>query len=119
MLFRSNSWMQIISVLCENVVQHAMTDRQTGKIRITGQQRNEHFIFTFSDNGRGIDPSRQDRIFEAFFSTQMNKNSGLGLALVYNLVTRHLGGDIQLVAPYFGVGSSFEIRLPGPDYQIG
>ena len=117
-LANPNTWLQIMSVLCENVVQHAMQDRHTGKVVISTRYRDEHFVFTFSDDGCGIDPACQDRIFEAFYSTQMGRNSGLGLALAYNLVTRHLAGQIQLIPPQLGVGTSIEIRLPAHQYVL-
>ena len=64
-----------------------------------------------ADNGRGIDPAVQDRMFEAFFTTKPDgRGSGLGLAVVRAIVDE-LGGGIQVTtAP--GQGTTFTIDLP-------
>ena len=64
-----------------------------------------------ADNGRGIDPAVQERMFEAFFTTkQEGRGSGLGLAVVRAIVDE-LGGGIQVTtAP--GQGTTFTIDLP-------
>jgi len=64
-----------------------------------------------ADNGRGIDPSIQDRMFEAFFTTKRDgKGTGLGLAVVRAIVDE-LGGSIE-VTTAAGQGTTFTIDLP-------
>jgi two-component system, cell cycle sensor histidine kinase and response regulator CckA len=64
-----------------------------------------------ADNGRGIDPSVQDRMFEAFFTTKRDgQGSGLGLAVVRAIVDE-LGGSIE-VTTAAGQGTTFTIDLP-------
>lgn len=54
---------------------------------------------TVTDHGSGIDQKLQDRIFEPFFTTkEPGKGTGLGLALVYNIIN-DLGGDISIESP--------------------
>ena len=54
----------------------------------------------------------QHRAFEPFFTTRRNRGgTGLGLHIVYNLVTRQLGGRLRLESG-LGRGSTFRIRLP-------
>jgi PAS domain S-box-containing protein len=113
-----NTWMQVISILCENVLQHAMVDKKQGNIDIEGRHTQGRFIIRFSDNGRGIPENERGRIFEAFYSTQMSNNHGLGLALAYNLVSRSLDGAIKMSEPKFSQGTSFEISLPGDAYLV-
>jgi signal transduction histidine kinase len=62
-----------------------------------------------TDDGCGIAPEYQQRIFEPFFSLRKD-GTGLGLFLSLNFV-RRWGGDI-LVGSVPGVGSTFEIQLP-------
>lgn len=71
-----------------------------------------------ADNGCGIAPDDQKRIFEPFFSLRKG-GTGLGLFLSLNFV-RQWGGDI-LVTSALGRGSTFEVVLPSvavPDARI-
>ncbi len=65
------------------------------------------------DTGVGMTPDLRARVFEPFFSTKTEKGSGLGLSIVYGIVTR-LGGDITVESTP-GVGSAFRIWLPIAD----
>ncbi len=62
------------------------------------------------DNGAGIDPEILPRIFEPFFSTKGGSHRGLGLALVYGIVSNHGGGVAVSSQP--GTGASVRIYLP-------
>lgn len=69
-------------------------------------------LLVFSDNGSGIAPEHLPRIFDPFFTTRLGKGgSGLGLNIVYNIVTDILGGNIK-VESVPGQGSRFIITLP-------
>jgi two-component system, cell cycle sensor histidine kinase and response regulator CckA len=64
-----------------------------------------------SDNGCGIAPGILPKIFEPFFTTKKgDKRRGLGLALVYGIVTNHGGGVAVSSQP--GVGTSVRVYLP-------
>jgi signal transduction histidine kinase len=64
-----------------------------------------------SDTGAGIPEADQERIFEPFFTTKdVGKGVGLGLAVVYGIVTRHQG-RIELDSRP-GRGSTFTVHLP-------
>jgi two-component system cell cycle sensor histidine kinase/response regulator CckA len=63
-----------------------------------------------TDNGGGIDVETLPRIFEPFFTTKGKTHRGLGLALVYGIVTNHGGGVVVASQP--GAGTSARIYLP-------
>jgi len=63
-----------------------------------------------SDNGSGIDAESLPRIFEPFFTTKRAPHRGLGLALVYGIVTNHGGGVAISSQP--GMGTSARVYLP-------
>jgi len=62
------------------------------------------------DNGKGIDADVLPRIFEPFFTTKGSNHRGLGLALVYGIVTNHGGGVAVSSQP--GTGTSARVYLP-------
>ncbi|HEY1100837.1 MAG TPA: ATP-binding protein [Myxococcota bacterium] len=66
-------------------------------------------VLVVKDNGPGIEPSVQRRVFEPFFSTKRS-GRGLGLATVFGLVQAH-GGRIS-VESVVGHGAMFTVRLP-------
>jgi signal transduction histidine kinase len=67
---------------------------------------------SFTDDGRGIAPEHRPRIFEPFFTTRRGAGgTGLGLHIVYNIVTQQLGGDIS-VESRPGGGTCFTLTLP-------
>lgn len=62
------------------------------------------------DNGPGMTPDVQARIFEPFFSTKGSRGTGLGLAVVKKTVEEH-GGELKLISEK-GKGTIFVITLP-------
>jgi signal transduction histidine kinase len=69
-----------------------------------------------ADNGAGIEPEILPRIFEPFFTTKDKSHRGLGLALVYGIVTNHGGGVAISSQP--GSGTSARIYLPAENQAI-
>ena len=69
-------------------------------------------VIIYSDDGRGMAADHLEKIFEPFFTTRMGQGgSGLGMHVVYNLVTQTLGGHIRCdSAPDRGM--TITIRLP-------
>jgi len=63
-----------------------------------------------SDSGTGIDEPSLPRIFEPFFTTKKAPHRGLGLALVYGIITNH-GGGIA-ISSQLGKGTSARVYLP-------
>jgi signal transduction histidine kinase/ActR/RegA family two-component response regulator len=63
-----------------------------------------------TDTGIGMTEEVRQRIFDPFFTTKGDKGSGLGLSVVYGIITRH-GGEID-VQSQVERGATFTIRLP-------
>lgn len=75
------------------------------------EMADEYALITFRDTGMGMDSSLLTRIFEPFFTTrEVGKGSGLGLSVVYGIVSE-MGGEI-LVSSRKHKGSVFYIYLP-------
>lgn len=104
---------QVISNLVQNALTHAFAGRDGGgTIRISARAEGERVRLEFSDDGVGMDEAVRQRVFEPFFTTRRGSGgSGLGLHIVYNLVTQALGGSIECKAKP-GAGVSFVIELP-------
>ena len=103
---------QIISNMINNALLHAFGDGRNGTIRISATLRGSDIEITCQDNGRGIAEQNLGRIFEPFFTTRRGSGgTGLGLNIVYNLVTTQLGGQIN-VESIAGSGTTFTIRFP-------
>ena len=69
-----------------------------------------------SDNGTGIEADALPRIFEPFFTTKRPPHRGLGLALVYGIVTNHGGGVAISSQP--GKGTSARVYLPAENSLV-
>lgn len=103
---------QIISNLTMNAVLHAFTDGQSGQISIAVRAEGDCVVLTFADNGAGIPEKHLKKIFDPFFTTKRGEGgSGLGLHIVYNIVTQTLGGTIQCESAA-GAFTRFTLRLP-------
>ena len=78
------------------------------------EARQEQYVrISVTDTGHGIDKAIKNRVFEPFFTTKsQGQGSGLGLSVVYGIVTNH-GGFID-VASEPGHGTTFDIYLPVP-----
>lgn len=85
------------------------------EIKITGSQVDRTITFCFEDNGIGIKPEHQARIFEPFHRLHTKHEypgTGLGLSICKKIIER-LGGKIW-VESELGVGSKFYFSLPLP-----
>ncbi len=103
---------QILSNLLFNSFHHAFDEGIQGEILIRVSRHDEMLQLHYGDNGRGMDREMLGRIFDPFYTTKRGQGgSGLGMHIVYNLVTRSLGGKIfSTSAP--GKGTSFDIIIP-------
>ena len=86
---------QVISNLVMNSLIHGFTRERPGLIRIEISRNDDRAIVDYRDNGAGMDEAARARIFDPFFTTRRGQGgSGLGMHIVYNIVTQVLGGSI-------------------------
>ena len=103
---------QVITNLVMNSITHAYQEGEVGHLNLKVTQQPEHVRIAYSDDGCGIPPEHLPKIFDPFFTTARNRGgSGLGLHIVYNLVSQTLKGSIHCESQV-GVGSNFIIQLP-------
>ena len=103
---------QIVSNIVLNALLHAFDNDRAGLIRIHAALAGDALEMTLSDDGKGMAEEVRRRVFEPFFTTRRGTGgTGLGLHLVYNLVTQLLGGTIACASSP-GRGTRFTIRLP-------
>ncbi len=114
---------QVILNLCTNAA-YAMKAKG-GTLEITLQKASgnsgdlpeldipnrDYLVISVSDTGMGMDETTRRRIFEPFFTTKLpGEGTGLGLSVVYGIVTAH-GGAIRVFSEP-GKGSTFKVFLP-------
>ncbi len=103
---------QVLTNLLMNSLIHGFEDRQNGVVRIVIRQIDDLIHLDYFDNGKGVDPSIRDRIFDPFVTTARHKGgSGLGTHIVYNLVHQVLGGSLSLMGDT-KQGVHFAIEFP-------
>jgi len=103
---------QIWQNLIENAVKYR-GDQSAPRIEIGVTQQDKETVFFVRDNGMGIEPAQNRRIFQLF--SQLNHGSdgvGLGLALVKKIVDSY-DGRIWVESEGQGKGSCFMFTLPG------
>ena len=103
---------QIITNLVMNSLQHGFEGIAAGHIVIRVEEQPEGLLLHYADDGRGIAPQHLAPVFDPFYTTKRGQGgSGLGLHIVYNIVTQNKGGSIECRSTP-GQGVAFEIRIP-------
>ncbi|MBN8652814.1 MAG: HAMP domain-containing histidine kinase [Cytophagales bacterium] len=101
----------VLNNLIGNAIKYYDSQKSDPYIKIKAAIHKEQFELTVEDNGAGISPEHQVRIFEMFYrATTRGEGSGLGLYIVRETVQK-LGGTIT-VNSTSGKGSSFIVQLP-------
>jgi len=102
---------QILSNFLINSSIHAYPQHQAGAIIIKLKNNNGAITLSYQDDGRGISPEHLKRIFEPFFTTNRDfGGSGLGLNIIYNIVSNRLNGKIECHSTV-GFGTEFVISF--------
>ncbi|WP_273022936.1 ATP-binding protein [Rheinheimera sp.] len=103
---------QILINLIMNSLIHAFEHIEQGEMTIDISVQDSNCQLIYTDNGAGVPESIKKRIFDPFVTTKRGEGgSGLGLHLVYNLVTQALNGKIQLDST-LGHGIRISINFP-------
>ena len=103
---------QILNGLLENSINYAFETIERGHIELSFTSTNTEVQLVYKDNGKGICSAELQRIFEPFYTTYRHKGAtGLGLYLVYNVVTLQLGGNIQVTSE-LDKGITFTVSWP-------
>jgi signal transduction histidine kinase len=103
--------------LLENALRH--TDPGTA-VEATVERRDGHVVLAVEDDGPGIPPELEEKVFERFFrgAGDRSGSSGLGLAIVRAVAESH-HGDVRLEPPLDGRGARFVVRLPAHAQAAG
>jgi signal transduction histidine kinase len=103
---------QVVTNLFINALTHAFPDGRSGTFAIDAVQEGDNVVITFRDDGIGMSAEVQRQAYDPFFTTKRGEGgTGLGLNIVFNIVTRRLGGRIALSSTP-GAGTTFRIVLP-------
>lgn len=100
---------QVLTNLVQNAIE-AVPER-TGRVRVAGTVEGDDLVVSVKDNGPGIPPDVQARLFTPFFTTKgPGRGMGLGLTIARRVV-QSLGGGLKVVSAT-GAGAEFIVRVP-------
>lgn len=103
---------QIITNLVMNSLIHGFDGVAKGNIRMDVTVYRDNLMLRYMDNGKGMDKETLKNLFVPFYTTRRAQGgTGLGMHIVYNLVTQKLGGKVA-AASTPGNGTVFSILIP-------
>jgi signal transduction histidine kinase len=102
---------QVFTNLIANSLQHGFNQYDEGRIQIDYELVNDQLMIKYHDNGSGIEKDHLDSIYTPFFTTKFSgETKGLGLNIVYNVVTKLFDGSIKCESE-IGEGTTFFITM--------
>ncbi len=108
---------QILNNLIMNSLIHGFRDMERGKIDIDIVRDKEMLRFVYRDNGVGMDKAGIEKAFDPFFTTMRGKGgTGLGMSIVFNLVTQTLKGTVVLDS---NLGNGVTVTMTFPELAEG
>ncbi|HLA35201.1 MAG TPA: ATP-binding protein [Rhodocyclaceae bacterium] len=104
---------QVLTNFVTNALLHAFEGREHGEMRLCARALDDERVeIAFSDDGIGIAENIVGRVFDPFFTTKLGQGgSGLGMHIVYNIVTEVLGGRIHIDSTV-GLGTRISVIIP-------
>jgi len=105
---------QIVSNLVLNSIIHGFDNNEAGLIKMDISKADNYLSFIYSDNGNGMNEEGLKKIFDPFYSTRRGRGgTGLGMHIVYNLVTKTFNGSIDCESsPNSGIRFSMRLHAP-------
>lgn len=102
---------QILTNLMLNSEIHAFARVKHPEIQIRVSQLKQTILIDYLDNGCGMQEDIRQHVFEPFVTSRQEEGgSGLGMHIVYSLLTQKLKGKIQAINA--GVGVHFQFSFP-------
>jgi signal transduction histidine kinase len=102
----------VISNLINNSISHGFQEKANGNIIIDVSKKGNDLILKYFDDGMGISTESLENIYEPFYTTKRGEGKiGLGLSIVYNIVSQILKGSISCESE-LGTGTNFTIIIP-------
>ncbi len=105
---------QVLINLLDNALRHSPAD---GVIAIIGQRREDHVTLAVSDQGPGIAPEEQEKVFHRFARLDEGGRAGLGLTIARTFVEAH--GESLWYEDAPGGGARFVLSLPCAHFDEG
>ncbi len=105
--------MQLLEWALENIIKNAVDslEGEPGKISVIAtENKKKQIVIDISDSGKGIEPNKWKKIFQAGFSTK-ERGWGLGLSLVKRIIEEYHDGKIFVLKSTVNVGTTFRIVL--------
>ncbi len=102
---------QLLTNLMINSFIHGFKDKEANKISIAIIVDNEYIIIEYRDNGAGMSNEVLQKMYDPFFTTSKQGGTGLGMSIVYSIVTQRLKGTIECTSQ-INEGVFFVIKLP-------
>jgi len=117
-----SEWASILFNLYSNSKKAIKRAKVAGNIKVKAGKTETAVYLEFSDNGDGIPPENESKIFTAFFTTSSQvghsgtsqeemTGTGLGLKIISDIVSSY-GGEIYLTTPEDGFKTTFRIEVP-------
>ena len=101
----------IVHNIMSNSVKYSDHQKDASWLKVEIKNTESGCILSFTDNGKGIQPEYQSRVFDMFYrATSEKSGSGLGLYIVKEM-TERIGGTIELESE-LGVGTTLRLKLP-------
>lgn len=106
-----SAFSQMIAHLINNSLIHGFEEMKSGHIMINISGENNYIVLRYRDNGKGMMQETLEKMFNPFFTTKRSVCTGLGMHILFNIVTQIFKGRME-TASSPGNGVRIRIILP-------